>query len=387
MLYLPAPVLSRLRIFYFLYYAGVGVFQSYFAPYLRGLGFSGEQIGAVMFAQQAVAAPAALLWATAADRIGSPSRVLSLCAGGALVALSALPFARTPGQMGLVLAFSAAFSGALVPLADAATVHAVGSAYSRTRLWGSVGFVVSAQALGLFLTARGDRPADRAMPIAYLACIVGYAAVSQGFPPAPPREDRPHWRDALALLRSPSLLLLFAMCAVHWIALSPYHLMFGVLVRDEGLPSSITGAGFALGVAAEVGALLVFPSLLRRFSLRALFAAAFAGSAVRWLLLARAHGAVALVTLQLAHFLSFGIFWGCAVEGLQRTVPARLRATGQALYSAIVFGAGNAAGYALSGAGYDRFRGAGPLYACAAAAELLALLLLALPVPLHTERA
>ena len=370
-------MLARLRIFYFLYYAGVGVFQSYFAPYLRGLGFSGEQIGAVMFAQQAVAAPAALIWGTAADRLGAPSRALSVTAAGALIVFAGLPFARTPLQIGLVLAGAAVFSGALVPLADATTVHAAGSAYARTRLWGSIGFVITAQALGVLLSARGDRAADLSMPIAYLACIAGYAAVSQGLPRVEAHPDRPHWRDALALLRSPALLVLLAMCAVHWAALSPYHLMFGVLVRDAGLPSSITGAGFALGVLAEVGALLAFPALLRRFSLRALFAAAFLGSTVRWLLLARARpDPAALILLQLFHALSFGLWWGCAVEAMQRVVPARLRATGQALFSAIVFGAGAAAGFALSGAGYDRFGGARPLYTCASVAELIALCLL-----------
>ncbi len=35
-------MIARLRWFYFLYYASVGTFLSYFAPYLRGLGFSGE---------------------------------------------------------------------------------------------------------------------------------------------------------------------------------------------------------------------------------------------------------------------------------------------------------------------------------------------------------
>jgi hypothetical protein len=38
-----------------------------------------------------------------------------------------------------------------------------------------------------------------------------------------------------------------------------------------------------------------------------------------------------------------------------------------------VFGGANAAGYALSGAGYDRLGGAAPLFAWAAAVELAAL--------------
>jgi PPP family 3-phenylpropionic acid transporter len=57
-----------------------------------------------------------------------------------------------------------------------------------------------------------------------------------------------------------------------------------------------------------------------------------------------------------------------------------LRATGQAVFSAVVFYAGNAAGYALSGAGYDRFHSAAPLFGFAGAAELLPLVLLLLPL-------
>ncbi|HET7785345.1 MAG TPA: MFS transporter [Myxococcales bacterium] len=381
-------MIVRLRWFYFLYYAGVGTFLSYFAPYLRGLGFSGEQIGWVTFAQQTVGAPAALVWGSLADRLGARPRALALCTAGMFLALSGLPFARTPAQVGLLLVLSALFSGAVVPLVDSTTVEAVkrepGHSYARTRLWGSIGFVVTAQGLGLLLAARGDRPADAAMPFAYLACIAGFTAVAQGFARAPEAKgasgQRPHWRDALALLRNPRLLLLLAICAIHWAACAPYHLLFGVLVRDHGLSSGVTGAGLSLGVLAEVLALLSFPALLRRFPVRALFAVAFAGSALRWALVGAAHGAVALVSLQLLHALSFGIWWGCAVEAMQQVVPVRLRATGQAIFSAVVFAGGNALGYALSGRGYDRFGSASPLYTWAGAVELLPLVLLLAPL-------
>jgi PPP family 3-phenylpropionic acid transporter len=373
-------MIVRLRLFYFLYYAGVGTFLSYFAPYLRGLGFSGEQIGAVTFAQQVVAAPAALVWGSIGDRLGAPWRALGLCTLGMVAAISGLPFARTPAQVGVVLVLSAAFSGAVVPLVDATTVGVAGAAYARTRLWGSIGFIVTAQGLGLLLAMRGERPADRAMPYAYFACVLGFACIAQLIRGAAAGPERPHWREAIGLLRSPALLSLLLVCALHWGACAPYHLMFGVLVRDAGLASSVTGAALAAGVVAEVAMLMVLPDLLRRWSLRRLLAAAFVVTAVRWALVAHAHSAVDLISLQILHGFTFGLWWGCAVEAMQRTVPHRLRATGQALFSALVFGVGNAAGYALSGAGYDRFGSAAPLFTWAAAVEVLPLLLLLLPL-------
>jgi PPP family 3-phenylpropionic acid transporter len=182
------------------------------------------------------------------------------------------------------------------------------------------------------------------------------------------------------LLRHGPLLAMLLVFAVHWGATAPFHLLFGLFVRDLDLPASVTGVGMAVGVVAEVGALLAYPRLAARFRPRALLVAAFAASAVRWFLLSRSTGAAAIVALQLLHAFTFGLFWGAAMEAMARVVPSRLRATGQALFAAVVFGAGNAVGYQLSGVGYDRWHGVAPLFAAAGAAELVALLgLLALP--------
>lgn len=380
-------MIARLRWFYFLAYAGVGAWLAYFAPYLRGLGFSGEQIGAVSMAQQLVAVPAALSWGLIGDRLGAPVRALRFCAVGAALSILGLPLARTPLQMGAVLVLAGAFSGGIVPLVDSTTVGLVRGGYARTRLFGSLGFVVSAPLLGFLLTARGERPADLLMPLAYVSCVVTYALLAQGFSAGEAAPDRPHWREAVALLRSRPLLFLVAICALHWSTLAPYHLLFGVLVREQGLSSAVTGLSMGLGVVAEVLALALFPRLEKRFSMRALFALAFAITLLRWALLAHARGAAALILLQLLHAFSFGIWWGCAVESMQRVVPARLRASGQALFSAVVFGAGNAIGYALAGYGADRFGSVAPLFSCAAAVETLPLFLLLLPLTPRRGRA
>jgi MFS transporter, PPP family, 3-phenylpropionic acid transporter len=365
---------ARLASVYFAWYAGVGVSMAYFAPYLRGLGFDGKQIGAVSIAQQSLAVLAALFWGSLGDRIGT--RALRLATLGATAALAFLPLARTPLQVGLVMACSSAFSGGIVPLVDAATVHLLGKGYARTRLWGSVGFIFTAQGIGLLLAARGERPADAAMPLAYLVCFAATAAAALGVTAAraPAPVERPQIAEGFSLLRDRRVALLLLACALHWGANAPYNLLFGVLVREHGFSSRITGLGMALGVAAEVVALLLFPKLLARYSLRALFAVAYLVSALRWVLVARAGSAAALALLQLFHAATFGLWWGCAIEALRLAVPARLRGSGQAVFSAVVFGSGNLIGYALSGAGYDRFGGAPKLFFGAAVLEVLALL-------------
>jgi PPP family 3-phenylpropionic acid transporter len=376
---------GRLRLFYLLYYANVGIVLPYLAPYLRGLGFSGEQIGLVQTGPALLAPAVALGWAAWADRRASAVRALRRASAWVAFAALGLPFAGTPlAVAGVVLAMALA-DRAVVPLVDSATLEWCRAApplsYARVRLFGSLGFVLAAVGLGVALTARGERAGDPLVPWIVVLCLAGYAAVARSVPEPPVHgEPRPGLGDVRALLSDRPLLVLLAASAVHWAACAPYHLFFGVLVRDLGLPARVAGAGMGVGVVAEIAVLLAYPRIARRVPLRAQLAIAFLGTTVRWLLVARTAGAASLVALQILHGLTFGLFWGAVVSAMSEAVPGRLRATGQALFTAVVFGGGNAAGYALSGIGYDRL-GAQPLFGWAAAAEIVPLILgLTLPL-------
>jgi MFS transporter, PPP family, 3-phenylpropionic acid transporter len=355
---------SRLRLFYFAYYGAVGANLPFFAAYLRGLGFSGEQIGSVQMIGPLLAAPVALAWGTVADRLRAPGRALAIASAWSLAAAAFLPWARTPLALGAVVLLQSLGERAVVPLADAVTLEWIrrgaSAVYTRIRLFGSLGFIALAQGLGLLLAARGDRPGDRLVPLAVTLCVAAYALAARRLDVPGSTAPRPRARDALALLRDRRLLALLVACAVHWGGCAPFHLLFGVFVRDLALPASVTGLAMTAGVGAEVLALLAYPRLARRFGPRSVFAVAFAGTALRWALLSRAETVPALVLLQVLHALTFGLFW---------------RATGQALYAAVVFGAGNGAGYELAGWGYDHFGGVRPLFAWAAVVELVPLAL------------
>jgi PPP family 3-phenylpropionic acid transporter len=375
---------TRLRLFYFAFYGGVGTFLPYFAPYLRGLGFSGEQIGTVQMIGPLVAVPAAIAWSVAADRLRAPARVLRFATAWAFLVVLFLPAARTPFAVGAVLLATALAERAVIPLVDSVTVewaaHHPATTYSSIRLFGSVGFAVLTSVVGLLLTWRGDRPGDPLVPLAVVACVGAYALVARRLSAAPAPPHPPRFREMAGLLADWPLLALLAVFSIHWGATAPFHLLFGLFVRDLGLPASVTGVSMTVGVVAEVAALLAFPRIAGRFSLRAILATSFAVSALRWFLLSRATGAPEVISLQLLHAFTFGLFWGAAMDAMSRAVPSRLRATGQAMFAGVVFGLGNAVGYQLSGFGYDRWHGVGPLFAWAGGVELVALAaLLALP--------
>lgn len=373
---------ARLRFVYFLYYAYVGAFLPYFAPYLRGLGFSGSAIGAIQMVPSLLQPAVALSWAAWADRRGTSATALRRASAWAAAMVLLLPFARTPLEVGAVVLLVALGDRAVIPLVDSTALEHVratpGEAYARIRLFGSLGFVAASMGMGWALTLRGSRPADPFVPFFVAACVAGYALAARRVPPRAAHPDRPGLADVAALARDRHLLLLLLACAIHWASAAPWHLFFGVHVRELGLTHGVTGLGMGAGVLAEIAALALFPRLEARFGLRALLAVAFAGTALRWLALAFATSAAAVVALQLLHFLTFGLFWGSAISSLSAAVPARLRTTGQALFSSVVFGLGNGLGYVLSGVGYDAAGAVAPLFRWAAAVELLPLALVLL---------
>jgi len=384
------PLARQLKLFYFLYFVTVGVYYPFFVPYLRGLGFDGEAIGTAQMALAIASVPGAILWGAIADRLGAPSRALIWAARGAAVMAALLVWARTPREVTLILLAQGFVAPAIVPLLDTVTVESVrsrvGASYGRIRLWGSLAFIAAAQALGLLLAARGDRPGDVAVPVLYACAFAVFAiVVSAAPPPVLPAGSKPRLAEMWALLADRRLLFLLAAAALHAGTTACYQ-FFGVLVRDEGLSATVTGAGMAFGVAAEVVVLFAFPLLERRLSLKALLAIAFAGTSLRWLLLSRAHGAPPLVALQGMHGLTFGLYWAAAIRMVERLVPSHLRATGQALFTAVTLALGGAIGYRLAGFGYDRFGGAPRIFAWAALVELVPLTLVPALAPRSHRR-
>jgi PPP family 3-phenylpropionic acid transporter len=370
-------VAARLRFFYVSYFITVGIYYPFLVPHLRAIGLGGSEIGTAQMAGSIAAIPASFLWGALADRLQAPARALQLATRCALLAAVGLIFARTPLTVALLLFLRGLAEPAIIPLIDTVAINAVhaepGASYARVRLFGSLGFIVSAQGAGLLLARFSDPDGTRVMPLAYAATLLFTTVVAELLPADRlERGPKPHLREVRALGADGRLILLLAACAVHAASLATYPL-YGALVHDRGFSPAVTGAGMAFGVVAEVIVLFAFPALERRFSIATLLACTFGATALRWWLVSRDLPAAWLVAVQAFHGLSFGLYWACAVKALSQWVPARLRATGQAMFSSIASSLGGAIGYRLAGFGYERLGGAGPVYAWTAAVELLAL--------------
>lgn len=373
---------ARLKVLYFLYFAAIGISAPFFTAYLRGIGFSGGQVGFALMMGALGAGPGVMVWGLVADRLGAPTRTMKLAAAGAFLSMGALPWVRSPEGVALMLFAQGLTFPAVSSLLDAVTIESIHThpraSYARIRTFGSIGFIVAAQGLGLFLWRRGDVAGDIAVPAAYVACLLGCAALVQALPPLAFHREVPSLRDAVGLLGDRRLLLLLAAGAAHQLATAAHYQLFGVLVRDLHLPAYVTGTGSALGVVSEIGVFLIFPWLQQRFSYMKLLMAAFLGSGLRWFLLAHSSSPLELVAVQSLHGLTFALYWAALMAILGRWVPSRLRASGLALQSAFATSLATGAGSFFAGLGYDRLGGAPAVYTSAAVIELVPTVLILL---------
>jgi MFS transporter, PPP family, 3-phenylpropionic acid transporter len=361
---------ARLSAFYLLYFAALGVFVPYFSFYLQRQGFSAVAIGQLMAIPMAMRILAPGLWGWGADRSGR--RDLAIRAAALLATAGAAWLAGASGYLAVALALAAyalPWSG-LLPQFEATTLGHLGNRpqrYGLVRLWGSIGFLLAVIAGGFAFS--GERAG--AVPLALAALVLGTAVAVFRVPPVPPAAAIQPERGLATVLRRPAVLALLLVCVLQQAAFGPYYVFFTIYLDRLGYGTGMAGLLWAWGVAAEVAIFLYTPRLVERFGSRALLVFALGASAVRWLLTAVAGSFLPLLFVaQTLHMAAFGLFHAVAVLLVHRAFGGRLQGRGQALYSALGFGAGGALGSLASGYAWDAI---GPTAAWMGAALVAAL--------------
>ena len=220
--------------------------------------------------------------------------------------------------------------------------------YGRIRVWGSLGFIVAALALGPIFDVVDIRYVLHAVLAALLANLAATAMI-------PDSEPQRSWRRAdlrLALLRP--RVLAFLVCGLLMQAShGGYFAFFSIVLEDAGFRRGAIGALWAVGVVAEMVTMVGSAFLLRRFGVAPVMTACLVAATVRWTIYAQTTWLPAVLAGQLLHAFTFGAFHVAAVTGTFRLFPEKLRSSGQSLFSGFTYGAGNAVGFYTAGALFD----------------------------------
>src|SRR3954467_9949027 len=178
------PMSFRLAAFYFAFFAWVGLGTAYFPPYLAARGLEPAQIAWVLALPQLARILAPSAWGWIAERTQAERGIVVLsCATGA-VCFALLPALGGFAGIAALMAFSALFSAAALPLVEAITLSALAGQsgrYGPIRLWGSIGFIAVMLAGGASL----DAGVVQLLPLAVVGWAVAAAIIGATLPTPP----------------------------------------------------------------------------------------------------------------------------------------------------------------------------------------------------------
>lgn len=369
-------LLTRLSLYYFSYFAFIGIFMPYFALYLQHRGLAAGQIGMLMALMQVMRLLAPNLWGWLADRLGQRLLVLRLAALCSLLGFAALAWAQVMPTLALCIAVMGFFWTAQSPLAEALSLGLLRErpgGYGKVRAWGSVGFVVA-------VLAMGARLEQASLDWVYHGGLIALAAIfitAWGLPAAPPVVTG----NAVAgefrqrLLHRPVLVLLTA-CMLMTAAHGAFNVFYSMHLVNAGHAKALVGGLWTLGVVAEILVFQFAPRLMQRYSVVALLLFALIVAVPRFMLIGwGVDSLLVLVFAQVLHGITFGLTHITAISAINHHFGEHNAAQGQAVFGSVVYGAGGILGSLAAGWMWELGGGAWAFTVCAVFAALGACLL------------
>lgn len=341
----------RLSSFYFFYYATVGAFMPYWAPYLAARGFNEAQMGIAFALMGCVRAVVPLAWGWYADHHGKRIGLIRAASVSALLLFMTIPFVPGVFWVGAMMVAYTLFWHALLPQFEGVALSHLASSggdYTRVRLWGSVGFIVAVLGLGGVLAHTGPL----ALPWLVAVFWVGMAISTWLVPESPslPSSHTVVTRSIFHVMRDPGVIALLLVCFCSQLSYAPYYNFFTLFIERHGHPPQLIGMLWALAVLAEIVMFFYAGRIIARWGARRLLIVAMAATMLRWSLTAGCADSLAmLVLLQLGHALSFAAYHAVAMRYVQKMFPGALQGRGQAIYGAAAYGIGGSIGSVASG--------------------------------------
>ncbi|NOS74377.1 MAG: MFS transporter [Methyloglobulus sp.] len=355
----------RLSSFYLCYFATLGAFIPYWSLYLKEQGFNPAEIGQLSAFLVGTKIIAPNLWGWIADHtrknlriIRSTSFFAAFLFAGFLTIHNYMEFAW------LTIGFSF-FWNAPLPLYEATTLahlQADSHRYSRIRLWGSVGFILTVIGVGKLL----DSQPILLLPIMITALLTLTWLTTLATPESRSvSHDHSPTRIA-SIIKKPEVLAFLLVYVLIQFAHAPYYVFYSIYLKQHLYSTTTTGLLWSLGVIAEIVLFLFMKGLLRRYSLRGILLTSLIFAVLRWVLIGTyVDNIYVLLFAQLLHAATFGGTHIAAIHFVHRFFDQQHQAKGQALYHSLSFGLGGMLG-SLSSGYYWESLGSHAVYSAAA---------------------
>jgi len=334
--------------YYFLFFSSVGLWYPFLnLHYQENVGLNQEQIGLLAALSTLVTLVGSPLWSGLADRLNMHKRLLTLVLFILPIETVILMQARDFGWLIAWVSLQALLSAPISALADSAVLELLGEdkhRYGSLRVWGSVGFGLTALGGGYIIQYFGNNISL----IGYLL-LMWLAAAATTRLPSPASVAPPQLRNLGLILRDRRWIVLVASLILTGICAASIMSFFPLYMADLGASTSWYGITTLASGVSELPVFFFAPLLVQRGHARALLLMSFAAYVIRTWLSGMTTDPWFAIVPQMVHGLCFAALWSAGVAYARQIAPPGWSATAQSLLSVSFFGIGQGGGALLCG--------------------------------------
>jgi len=348
--------ITLLKAFYFLFFAAAASLAPFLALYYEQSGLTGRQIGLLTAIPPLVTMIAASLWSGLADTTQQHHRLLALAIIGAMFFALAISFVVSFWLLALLVVMFAFFTAPIIPLIDNSTMEYLGerkNQYGKLRLWGAVGWGVSAPFVGLMVEQFGlGWPFYGYVVFMFLGLLIvfrlpiSHASIGQAF-----------WHGFGALMGNRRWLFFLVIIFIAGVGSSMIHNYLFLYMNQLGASTIVMGLALTVATVSELVVYAFSDKMLERWGTRKMLAISIVAMIIRML----AYSVVMLpwmvLIIQLLHGFTFAALWVAGVAYANKIAPPGMGATAQGVFSSVSMGLAAAAGAFIGGWLYE---GVGP---------------------------
>ena len=334
----------NLSLFYFFYFAMVGVYVIFMPKVLKDLGFNSVEIGTIYTSAPIMRFLVPFVFK---KYFNLDNRVFLLFL--VLTFFVTLLFFSTIHNFWLYLFINLIYgsvSGVILPFADIIALDRIGKErYGKIRLWGSVGFSAVALVLGEIL--------DSYTTALVFLSLTALLTLVTGLPLAK-IDAKSNNSQNIEANKEFSLGKYWAF----WLSVFLFQLSFGgfynfftIYETSNGLKLDIVSYLWIFGVLCEIVMLIVQGKFLKQDRLLQLILISIFATILRWLLIAFFPTSIPLLMIsQSIHALSFALYYSASITYIYQLYTQRVLA--QQFFLGIGFGLGGGVGALIAGVIY-----------------------------------
>lgn len=330
----PQREITTLRIFTFAVFMTAGVVISYLPLYFKTLGFTSVQIGLLYSLGPLISIVSNFVWGVTSDKLRTIKKVLQLLLLSQIITSFILGIATSYGAVIVMLAAFNFFYYPINPLTDSlaiVTTTAHKRSFVSVRVFGSIGFACSALIFGFILGHIG------ASHTIYVILALGIINLIIGLFITDKQATlrKMEFGGLVQVLAKREVILFFLCVLLLAIAHRINEAFLGLAIVELGGEESIVGWAWTISALSEIPIFFLLSAYGERFKELPLLAIAAGMYVVRLLTAALVQTPFWLMSTQVMHGVTFGIYYFVAIRYLNRVIPDEYRATGMAVYTIV----------------------------------------------------